>query len=449
MMSAEQLRHYCPKIRRGQIQPDTALLDMIDADVENYRAALRAHRQQLPPDDLLELLPLMGWLLFEVSLAALWQIPAAYEALTGRQRAQCDAAVELIERAADAARSLPWPEFAPRALGAIRAQAITASKRDTETGYDDAWILHEEARRKHASFLDSHPDDPANERFVRDLNEVFLQLALAETGTACRTAERVLSRWVEELDAGSWTEDDSPRWTQRMYRELSDGVALGLRALDVANGIEQRWGFTHQVNEERIALPTSYRLPAVMTARAILLLLSMGPEMEALGRRPDNGLDSWAAAQTDLLRQFTQVYRYIERPVVHQDGEPWQMDEDHARSVVQLRLHLALLVPGYDFPTALTFHRCLELNPLNDDAVEAMSHWLAETADTGRRRGDANVIGSVTKPSFIRSVEAVRNSHLGDAGGYRAWRRQWLNLDRYHAEPGRPDRVAAVLHALG
>jgi len=444
MLSADELRSYARSIRDEELVVDERLLAMIESDVAAYREYLREPRPQLPPPEIADLLPLMGWLLLEASLAPLWIVEAGYESLDGERRARSEAAAALIDRAADAARALPWPEFAPRALGAIRAQALVASKRDTESGYDDAWILHQEAARKHASFLDSHGSDPSRERYVRDLGEVLLQLALAETGTACRTAERVLSRWAEGKEAGTWDEQDSAQWTQRMFRRLAEGVETGMRALDVAAGIAQRWGFTDRVTEERLALPTSHRLPAIMTARANLLMLSMCPEMADLGRMPD-GFDTWAEARGDLIARFQECYRHIERPVLREDGRPWPMRPEHERSMVQLRLHLALAVPGHDFPAELVFDPCVGINPLTEEAVEAMSGWLATPDATGTRRGDANVIGSATKPSFLRSMAALRTTYGGTGGGYVEWRRAWFVLDRHADEPGRRERVERAL----
>jgi hypothetical protein len=444
MLSADELRSYARGIRDKTMVADDRLLTVIENDVAAYREYLREPRPQLPPPELAELLPLMGWLLLEASLAQLWLVEAGYESLDSRRRARSEAAAALIDRAADAARALPWPEFAPRALGAIRAQALAASKRDTESGYDDAWILHQEAAEKHASYLDSHGSDPSRERYVRDLGEILLQLALAETGTACRTAERVLSRWAEEKEAGTWGEQDSARWTQRMFRQLADGVETGMRALDVAAGIARRWGFTDRVTEERLALPTSHRLPAIMTARANLLMLSMCPEMEDLGRLPD-GFDNWAEARRGLVARFEECYRHIERPVLRGDGQPWPLLPENQRSMVQLRLHLALAVPGHDFPAELVFDPCVGINPLTDEAVTAMSSWLAESDAEGNRRGDANVIGSATKPSFVRSVAALRRIHGGTGEGYVEWRRAWFVLDRHANEAGRRRRVEEAL----
>ncbi|MGW0433758.1 hypothetical protein ACWDV4_14615 [Micromonospora sp. NPDC003197] len=181
-----------------------------------------------------------------------------------------------------------------------------------------------------------------------------------------------------------------------------------------------------------------------MTARAILLMVSMSPEMEALGRLPGDGFESWAEARADLLKRFEDAYRYIERPADNENGEPWPLLGDHERSVVQLRLHLALLAPGYDFAAKAVFDPCVATNPLDDEAVAAMSSWLAAIGDDGRQRGDANVVGSATKPSFIRSVETVRKA-LGGSSGYAQWRRDWFELDRYWDEDGHRGRVDQAL----
>lgn len=444
-MSAEELRECSRAIRTTHLAVDDHLLARIESDIQEYRIFLSEPRPQLPPDVLAERLPLMGWLIYEASLALLWLVTPAYEALTSEASQAARSASEMIARVADAARSLPWPEFAPRALGAIRAQALAASKRDTELGYDDAWILHQEARTKHASFSDSHGGGTSRDRYLLDLDEILLQIALAETGTACRTAERVIGRWAEELEYenGAWAEADGARWTQRMFRELSDGVAIGERALDVAARIERESAFVHRVDEHRLALVTSFQNPGIMTARAVLLMLSMCPEMEALGRRPGDH-ETWAGLRADLLERFDRAYRYIELPVLNADGDPRPLLQAHARSIVQLRLHLALLAPGHRLPSTLTFDPCLEFDRLDDRAVEALSAWLAETVD-GRPRGDANVIGSATKPSFVSSVEACRAA-FGTTSGYREWRLRWFELDRYANEPGRRGRVERVLN---
>lgn len=440
MMSVEGLRLLCQDLRSKRVGTDAELISKIESEVAEYRGYLD-EREELPPDELRQRLWYMGWLLYEASWHPLEQIAPAYESLSGAPRETSQAVQELIARAASAARALPWPEFAPRALGAIRAEALAASKRDTEDGYHEAWILHEEARTKYALYRDYHVGQEGREHLVLALDEALLQLALAETGTACRTAERVIGRWAEEFD---FSRREDARWAERMFPELQQGVTIGEQALGIAAQIEQENGFVEKVDEKRLAMRTSFRNPGIMTARAALLMLAMCPEMESLGRRPLPGHNSWEQSRESLLQRFESAYRYIERDVRDEEDRPLPFLEAHARSLVQLRLNLALLVPGHSLPAELAFDPCLELNPLDENAVETMSGWLAKVVN-GKQRSDANVIGSATKPGFIRSVEACRAGAGADGDEYTEWRRRWPMLDRYANEPGRAGRVEQAL----
>ncbi len=476
MLTADEMRVMCPRVRADELDVDAALVARIESDVDEYRAIHDRQPAQLPPEPLDTLLPLMGWLIYEASLDRLWEVPTEFEKQAGPEGDQSRETVALITRIGVAARRLPWPEFAPRALGAIRVQALIESKRDTEAGYDAAWELHDEAREKYHSFRDSHAGSaaarggqaalkagqtqgdrgetdaaprlghPGRDRYVLDLDEVLLQLALAENGTACRTAERVIGMWVEELDRDvpAWSEEDSPRWTQRMFRDLSEGSATGELALAKAAEIQERAGFTQRVDELRLALPTSFRNPAIMTCRALLLMYSMSHEMARLGRTPDGGHGGgWEEFRRDIRRRFDRAFGYLRRPLQRPDGTDWPLDADHLRSMVQLCLHLALLTPGHVLEQPLRVDDTLSLHRLDDDAVAAMSAWLATIVD-GKQRGDANIIGSASKPSFIGSVEDCREDP-GASADYRRWRRDWFVLDRYAGRPGRRDRIERVL----
>jgi hypothetical protein len=276
---------------------------------------------------------------------------------------------------------------------------------------------------------------------------VLLQLALGETGTACRTAERVIGRWSEELGAKDplWGAEDETFWVQVMFKDLVAGVAIGGRALHEAGEIEQKHGFSRRgVTEERLALPTAFRNPGIMTARAALLVLALCPEMDRLGHEPELGCETWPDMREALLERITHAYRAIEKPVPGRDNKPEPLLPDHQRSLLQIRLNLALLVPGYDLPSTQDFVPCLTANPLDGEAVEALSECLSEKTADGQQRGDANVIGSATMPPFIRSVEACRVLYGVDKG-YREWRRRWPGLDRYVDEDGRRERVEAAL----
>jgi hypothetical protein len=135
-------------------------------------------------------------------------------------------------------------------------------------------------------------------------------------------------------------------------------------------------------------------------------------------------------------------YKEIEKPVVDDRGEPVDLVADHQRSVVQIRLNLALVAPNTELASKLDFAECVTRTRLDDAAVQSLSEWLA--TPQGTRRNDANVIGSATMPSYLTGVEAMRAAH-DVPSGYRAWRRQWFELDRYATEQGRRALVDQVL----
>jgi hypothetical protein len=442
MMNVEVLRRLCEDVRARRVDTDDDLIHKIESDVREYRGFLR-DRAELPPDELVDRLWYMGWLIYEATWQSLDRIAPGFEKLTDERREASREVQGLIARGANAARFLPWPEFAPRALGAVRAEALAASKRDTEDGYNDAWILHAEAKKKYEWYRNYHVGRENRDHLLLALDEVLVQLALAETGTACRTAERVISRWTEEEEFG-FTQRADERWTERMFPELLQGVTVGEQALEMAATIEKEHGLVQQVDEHRLALVTSFQNPGIMTARAALLMLGMCAEMESLGRRPLPGDDSWKQSRESLIERFENAYRYIERDIPGAKGIRLPLHPAHARSVVQLRLNLALLVPGHRLPARMVFDPVVEVDPLDDEAIEALSAWLAESVD-GKQRGDANVIGSATKPGFIRSVLACRAAAGATADGYLRWRHNWPVLDRYVTEPGRAERVEQAL----
>ncbi len=444
MMTPEELRELCTALRNKDRQNDEALLDRIEADVDEYRDILAAEPTPRPPAELAERLPLMGWLLYEASWATLPRIPASWdrEATPPEVRKRSEALFALIERLADGARQLPWPELAPRSLGALRCQAIAESKRDTIGGYDAAWSVHKETHRKYESFRDSYGTGAEAQPLRRQLDEVFLQLALAETGTACRTAEQVVARWAEDF-----ADQDDPAtsvalqesWIPRLFLRLTDGLAVGERAIKTAYAIRDRYGFASEVSEERLALPTALQNPGIMTARAASLLLAMGPAMRSMGLRPA-GFESWEAWEEDTLRRYVLAYRAIEEDVPGKS----EMDKKFQRQLVHVRLNLALLKPGYDLPSRQDELPCLTINPLGDEAVDAMSTWLGGP----ERKGGERALGAATMPMFIRSL--VDGRGLGpDDDGYQSWRLTWFGLDQYSDEPGRLDRVRRALAEAG
>jgi hypothetical protein len=456
VLSADEIRGLCKQIRArnavsAAASPDSSLVDeqlvgRIESDVAEYRARfLTASPSQLPPAQLRGLLPLMGWLIYDASLDRLWDVPTEFEKLSTDARTKAVADVGYVRRLANAARGLVWPEFAPRALGAIRAEALIESKRDTEIGYDNAWSRHREADEKYQAFADTLGRLPDREGFLVALDEVLLQLALAETGTACRTAERVLGRWVEDFRQDDREADrrESERWTQKMFAQLNGGIEIGERALAKALEIRRERGFVFAVTEERMTLPTALRNPSIMTCRAILLVYSLCPEMERQRRMPPARTASWAEYQKGLLGRFDRAFAALLEPVSKADGSDWPLNVDHRRSLVQLCLHLGLVTPAHVLTEPVVVDETLTLRTVDDDAVEQLSDWLA-TEVNGKIRGDANVIGTASKPDFISSVEACRRDS-GRTADYRDWRQRWFVLDRYASVEGRRDRILQVL----
>lgn len=382
----------------------------------------------------------MGWLIFEASLDRLWEVKAQFERLEGPDGETSREAAALIRRLANAGRALVWPEFASRLLGAIRAEALVESKRDTEAGYDAAYILHQEARERHSSY-----EGTLGGRLTLELDEVLMTLALAETGTACRTAERVIGRWDQDFrqeDPGL-DEDQSQRWTQRLFKQLVDGIEIGAHAIADGTRIRDTLGLVDEVTETRLTLVTGLRNPTIMTCRAILLAYSMCPEMERLGRVPPAPAETWPDYQRQLLERFDKAFPTLLLPVLKPNGDVWPLNAEHSRALVQLCLHLGLVTPRHPLREPVRVDDELTLTVLDDDAVERMSAWLATEVD-GRQRGDGNTIGTASKPDFIRSVEACRQDS-GAAARYREWRIRWFELDRYAKDPGRRDRIDEIL----
>ena len=80
---------------------------------QEYRQILVDHPTQLPPPSLEDLLPLMGWLIYEASLRPLWTIPPGFSA-----GGDSDEAVALVRRLIDLTR-----EPALAGVRAARARA--------------------------------------------------------------------------------------------------------------------------------------------------------------------------------------------------------------------------------------------------------------------------------------------------------------------------------------
>jgi hypothetical protein len=286
---------------------------------------------------------------------------------------------------------------------------------------------------------------------LREVDEVLLQLALSETGTACRTAEQVIGQWSEGVADASWREDDNFDLIRRMFRELHEGVTVGREALARAEEIEREYGLVKSVRADRMAMATALQNPGIMTARAALLMLSLCGEMESFDLPPLGGAANWAEQREQLVRQFEEAYRAIGREVRLEDDTTTQpnLNEAHQRSIVQLRLHLGLLKPGHHLQATSQFDPFRDHPVVDGASIEALSAWLAQPADNGEGiRGDANVIGSATMHNFIRSVEACPESFGLGPSSYAQWRRRWFVLDRYAGNESRRATVEGIFGSL-
>jgi tetratricopeptide (TPR) repeat protein len=432
MLEADELCERCGDFRHRRHRTTDDDVRLIEEEIAQYRAKFLVEpRPQLPPDELRERLPLMGWLIYEASWNSVLRVQAGFAAAQGEKYEESKRAYDQVIRIANATRQLIWPEYAPRALGAIRAHALAESKYDTEASYDSAYEVHAEADERLKAYRDTLGHDPAAAPLVLQLDEMLIQLALAETGTACRFPEQGIGRWDATKLGG--TARDEQRWVQKMYRSLVRGVDIGLLALTTAERINKEHGLVHprDVNEHRLAMITGFRNPGIMTARAALLMLALGPAMESMGRRAARAA-TWREEREDLKKTFRQAYAAIEQELTDADGNPVEMDADHLRAQHQLRLNVALLVPGFPLP-----------NPLDDAAVEQESLWL-EDEKNGGGPNNGNVMGSAIMPLFIQSVVALR-SLTGDGAGYAAWRQAHPRLGRYADEDGRLALIAAAM----
>lgn len=424
-MSNAELRRTCRDLRHEKVGVSNHLIKALELTVpQGSPVSEELAGQQLS---------LIGWLLYEASLSVLRL--AAPARIPGE--AEGSHPEDHIKRLVDLARSLPAPHLAPRALGAIRSAALMKSKLDTESAYDEAWALHREVRLYLEMFEEALSGRSPHDPLRLQLLEVKQQSLLAETGTACRSAEHVICRWEEGAESGKWGLTDEYRWMQRLFLDLANGLESGKEARALTSSIHADVGLSDHVDEHRLLVHTAFRQPSIMTARAALLMLAMCPELESLGVAPTNRT-SWRNQRESLIDDFRQAYGAAAPLNAGAD-----LSMEHRRSLVQLRLMFALIAPGREASLESALDQLIEPGEPRVSEVDRLSLWLRGPADRSARF-DAGVIGSATMPAFIRSVEACRSSFAA-TDGYRQWRRDWPMLDRYYPEPDRPGRVAASL----
>src|SRR6185369_14448356 len=107
MRTADQLRELAKSFRNEEKRrTDDALVALVAAEVQEYRQRLLdLQRPQLPPAPLDELLPLMGWLIYEATWETVQRIPTAWdrEATSAEDRTKHEAAMAHIHALANAA----------------------------------------------------------------------------------------------------------------------------------------------------------------------------------------------------------------------------------------------------------------------------------------------------------------------------------------------------------
>jgi hypothetical protein len=263
---------------------------------------------------------------------------------------------------------------------------------------------------------------------------------LAETGTACRTAERVVARWAEEFAA---LEETEHQWIQRMFTETARGLEAGERAIEIGRRIAAEHGFVDEVDEFRLTRRSALQKVGIMTARAACLQLALGHGMRRLRRRPPSRYESWAAWEQDMLARFERAYRVVEEDARDADGNAIPMSRTFLRRLVHTRMNIALLRPGHSLPSRRPEPECLTIDPVDDKALAEISAWMAAPTGRGNERG----IGAATMPAFIRAVLDCRGLGPGDRG-YHDWRHAWFRLDSYAGEPQRRAHMEAALDAV-
>ena len=384
-----------------------------EAAGELRRTKERWPEDTAPPSEVARDLSHVGWLIYVVSWEILQTVDTNWSGLQGEQLAKAQRGMALLRLLDDAARLLPWPEYAPRALGAYRTHALGLSKEDTADSYRDAWSLHVQADDMYTSFLLAVQHDPA---LTRALEEVQVQLRLAETGTSCREPEQIITAWQTPDGVPDGVEPREEDAFVRMLHGLEKGTAHGNEAIELLRRLDKDAPFGTEVDEFHLLTRSNYRNPGIMTARAHLIMLPMTMLMEAWDLPPTHGHDSWDDARHYLLTSARDAYEVTE----HELAETFR--DDHLRQMVQLRLMLALIAPGTKLPTRLDEFAQLP-TLLNADAVPALSGWLA----AGKH--DANIIGSAMMPAYLAGLRLLIGPERWD--GYLDWRTEYIALDKH------------------
>ncbi|WP_345312822.1 hypothetical protein [Gordonia alkaliphila] len=394
-----------------------------------------------PPDEIVRELRLLGWAIYEAALLAIHIVQPAFLVLLNNSRQESIDAYNQIRELSQLGQTLPWPEFSLRALGAVRSQALAHSLKDSEAGYQAARTVHkslEDLLQRRTDEITSgiYSDTIHYLDLKRDVDELAEQSFLARTGTACREPEHSLCRWSEAVAAGR--KDDSAQKDELIHlaHGLRIGIISGERAMNRAEHILGNYDVIAEKDATHLLGPTMMQNPAIMTARAHLLVLPMCPRLESYGMPVPGREGSWSAYIENLVDGFTAAYARIESSAEMNAANNVQLIYEHFKALVQLRLAFFLLFPERALPTRLESLGLDQGCDLND--LDSISKWLVAHKDA-----DVNVISSATMPEYLRGIEQLRS-----VPGYREWRENWLNMDRFSSEEGRRDRVLAALQIL-
>lgn len=361
---------------------------------------------------------------------------------------QAEQQIQLLEQLDHAARILPWREYAPRALGAIRSKGLAASKKNDQQGFLDAWSFHFEAEEMYKDFREAlfMATDPGIRDFAFELDSVQQQLLLAQTGTSCRQAERAFA--LDE-ESGSVDAQAAQRVFEYLFSALEDGAFSGREAIRVLEHVEHGYGLVTKANNTHLLGPQNFRNAGCMAARANLLLLPMATAMDRWSRPKPVGYDSWDAYRGEIEQQIVVACRAIERERTQ------ALRLDHLRQIAFIRLSLAFLAPRLRIRTSLqlvdssdglTWKFSGQETPLvlDDEACGRLSSWLATDQSD---KGDDIIIGSVNMPAYFEALH-IHMTQAKTWDRYVQWRTDWPQLDR-HQSHARRDAFLAIVDATG
>ncbi|MCU1430308.1 MAG: hypothetical protein JWL83_4308 [Actinomycetia bacterium] len=277
--------------------------------------------------------------------------------------AACQASMRETHDHASLARAMIFPERGAYGIVALRSEALLYSKRDE---YPEARLTLAEAlerlRRFRAELPAAAPgdiEDDLRKLALRSIAEAEEQVYLARSGTMARIGENLLFRWgtgpaFERAAArGRSTERVERDRYRATYTALLDGAHSGEEAMERIRAIRQ-YG-EQPVERTRMSIVTVIwpRQPNIMAARSRLLLIPLCTILERRGFRP-LAAPTWQAEREVHVTRFRESYaaaaESFSEDVRAGFAEKSWYSREHLTSLVQLRLHYALLALGDALP---------------------------------------------------------------------------------------------------